>query len=104
MINSRVKNHYFGWTRRWARLFKLHIAYEVAALRMSQSSHDVGRYCLQHETGMHCLSQVVKNAPEKEKLQLEFPPSAYYHAPIEPEAEPAHRMLPGKSARTRAKR
>ena len=48
--------------------------------------------------------QVLKDAPEKEKLQLEFPPSAYYHAPIEPEAEPAHRMLPGKRSRARAKR
>ena len=48
--------------------------------------------------------QVLKDAPEKEKLQLELPPSAYYHAPIEPEAEPAHRMLPGKRSRARAKR
>ena len=59
---------------------------------------------LQYETAFHCLLQVMKSAPEKERLQLEFPPSAYYHAPIEPEAEPAHRTLPGKKSRTRGKR
>ena len=63
----------------------------------------MGRACWRHEAGIHCWSQVVKAATEKEKLQLEFPPSAYYHAPIEPEAEPAHRLLPRKGNRARAK-
>ena len=46
--------------------------------------------------------QVLRKAPEKEQLQLEYPPSAYYTSYMEPEAMPAHRMLTGKAKRTRS--
>ena len=47
--------------------------------------------------------QVLKKAPEKERLQLEYPPSAYYSSYMEPEAMPAHRMLKGAGKRTRTR-
>lgn len=47
------------------------------------------------------ILQVLKKAPEKETLQLEYPPVAYYNSYIEPEAVSAHRMLTmGKRTRS----